>query len=219
MERKLKTTSIVLLFMTILWVVLTVISMSGTDPLWSEKQYLHWVADPDIYYTLNYINVTLLTIVVVVLYYYLFNYLKVLKRRLTLAAFLLVPVYGALNLFSYSIQIFFVPDLARTALEAQGDIARAAALVQANSNSLVGMLNGIAYAVLGIPSIVYGFMLYRDHRNYSGIFLLLDGVFCLIGLMGYLTDHALLSMGIMLGGIFFLFSLLFMSIEFKRSES
>ena len=49
MEAKLKTTSIVLLIMTTIWVVLTVISMSGTDPLWSDGEYLLWVADPDIY--------------------------------------------------------------------------------------------------------------------------------------------------------------------------
>ncbi len=217
MEAKLKTTSIVLLIMTTIWVVLTVISMSGTDPGWSDGDYVVWVADPDIYFTLNYINVTLLTLIVMLLYLYLFNYLKALNRRLALAVLLLVPVYGALNLFSYSIQIFLVPGLARAALEQQGDLTHVSSLVQANSNSLVGLLNGIAYAVLGIPSIVYGFLLFRSFRKYSGIFLLLNGLLCLLGLLGYLTDLSLLSMGVMVGGIFFLISLLFMTIEFKRN--
>ena len=217
MEAKLKTTSILLFIMTTIWVVLTVISMSGTDPGWSDGDYVVWVADPDIYFSLNYINVTLLTLIVMLLYLYLFNYLKALNRRLALAVLLLVPVYGALNLFSYSIQIFLVPGLAHAALEQQGDLTHVSTLVQANSNSMVGLLNGIAYAVLGIPSIVYGFLLFRSYRKYSGIFLLLNGVLCLVGLLGYLTDLSLLSMGVMVGGIFFLISLLFMAIEFKRN--
>jgi len=205
--------------MTTIWVVLTAISMSGTDPLWGDEDYLKWVADPDIFFTLNYLNVTFLTLVVLLLYLYLFNYLKALNRRLALAVLLLVPVYGAINIFSYSIQIFLVPGLARSALEHQGDISHVSALVQANSNSLVGLLNGIAYAILGIPSIVYGFMLYRSFRKYSGMFLLLSGVFSLLGLVGYLTDQALLSMGIMIGGILFLISLFLMIIEFKKNLS
>jgi hypothetical protein len=215
MEKKLRTVSILLLFLTIVWLVFTAISMSGVGPEWGDEDFVRWVSDPDLIFTLNYINASLLTIFVILLYFYLFFYLKALNRKLALAALIFVPVYGGINLLCYSIQICLVPRLAFVAIEKQEGFLQVAELIQANPQSLAGLLNGIAYALLGVPSIVYGRMLLQRSKRYSGIFLLLNGVFCLIGLLGYLTNSAILAMGIMLGGILFLVSLGCMVTEFK----
>lgn len=218
MERKLKITALILLILTIIWVILTAVSMSGIDPAWSNLEYVKWVADPDPFFTMNYVNVTLLTIVLIFLFSYLFNYLKDQHRKGAIVGLIFIPIYGIINLICYSIQISIVPSIARTALENQDNVLIASELIQANPSSLIGFLNGLAYAILGIPSIIYGILLFRKSKKFSGIFLLLNGILCIIGIVGYALDHAVISLGVMIGGIFFLISLLFMVIEFK-SES
>jgi len=60
--------------------------------------------------------------------------------------------------------------------------------------------------------------LIKELKKYSGIFLLLNGILCIIGIIGYLTGNSIVAMGIMMGGIVFLISLIFMIIEFKYNE-
>ena len=94
----------------------------------------------------------------------------------------------------------------------------ASELIQANSHSLVGFLNGLAYAILGIPSIIYGVLLYRKAKRLSGVFLLINGIMCITGVIGYIMNSAVFALGVMIGGIVFLLSLIFMSIEFKNES-
>ena len=171
MERKLRITALILFILTVIWVILTAISMSGIDPVWSNFDFVRWVADPDVFFTMNYVNVTFLTIVVIILFSYLFNYYKDQWRVATVAGLIFIPVYGIINLFCYSIQISIVPAMARTALENQEDVIRVSQFIQANSNSSVGLLNGLAYAILGIPSIIYGILLFRSSKKFSGVLL------------------------------------------------
>jgi hypothetical protein len=91
----------------------------------------------------------------------------------------------------------------------------AAQLIQANPASLSGYINGLAYAILGIPSVLYGILMIRRNQKLSGIFLSLNGVFCITGIIGYLADSRIISAGVVLGGILFLLALLMMTIEFR----
>jgi len=215
MEKKLRVTALILLVMTLFWVILTVISMSGIDPLWKDADFVKWVSDPDIFRTMNYVNVTLLTIGIVVFFSFLYNYFAEYKDH-AIVGFVFIPIYGMINLFCYSSQISLVPEIARSAITSQDDMLFAAAIVHANSHSMVGFLNGLAYALLGIPSIVFGVLLYRRMKKISGIILLLSGIMCIVGFTGYLTDSKMLSLGIMIGGILFLLSLISMVFEFKK---
>lgn len=215
MERRLKITAIILVILTILWVVLTAISLSGIDRTWSNSEYVIWVAYPDIWFTANYVNVTILTILVVAFFAFMYHYLKKDHKCRALAGLIFVAIYGIINVICYSIQISVVPTIARSAIENPDDMLLASELIQANSHSLIGFLNGVAYAILGIPSIIYGLMLLRKSKKLSGFFLLLNGISCIIGLAGYILNNAVIALGIMIGGILFLLSLIFMSIEFK----
>ena len=90
--------------------------------------------------------------------------------------------------------------------------------IQANGNSIVGFLNGMAYAILGIPSVIYGYLLMKEAKKFSGLFLISNGIACFIGIIGYMTDCPVLSFGTMLGGVLFVVSLIFMFIEFKSRK-
>ncbi len=218
MERRLKIIAPILVILTMLWVVLTTVSLSGIDRTWSNSEYVIWVAYPDIFYTANYVNVTILTILVVAFFSFMYHYLKEEYRRRAVAGLIFVFIYGIINVICYSIQISLVPSIARTALENPDSMLLASELIQANSHSLIGFLNGLAYAILGIPSIIFGVLLIRKTKKYSGLFLLLSGISSIVGLAGYILNNTVIALGIMVGGILFLLSLIFISIEFKSQS-
>jgi len=192
--------------------------MSQVKSSWNNSDLIKWVASPDIFFIGNYINATLLTIVAILLFSFLFTFLKPKYENMAIIGFVFIPIYGVINLICYSIQIAIVPAVAYNTLNNPDTINLASQLIQANSKSLIGFINGMAYAILGIPSIIYGLLLIKELIKYSGFFLLLNGILCIIGIIGYVIGNSIVAMGIMVGGIIFLISLIFMVFEFKYNE-
>ncbi len=81
---------------------------------------------------------------------------------------------------------------------------------------LCGNQGYLAYTILGIPSIIFGLLLIKE-KKYSGFFLFLNGVLCILGIVGHMINNRLLELGIVAGGIIY-FSVVFMAIEFKDIE-
>ncbi|MFZ5354862.1 MAG: hypothetical protein ACOZCL_19350 [Bacillota bacterium] len=204
--------------MTINWVIFTAISMSQIKPSWSDLDYLKWVSNPDVFYTVNYVNATVLTFAVVWLFTLLFMYFLDKNKKLALIGLMFIPFYGVMNIVCYSIQITIVPSIAYNTIRTSGDILFAMQLVQSKSESVIGFINGLAYSILGIPSIIYGYMLFKDIKKISGIFLLINGALCIIGIVGYLAKNTILASGVMVGGIAFLISLVFIIFEFGKKQ-
>jgi hypothetical protein len=217
-QQKIKIASFILLIQTIIWIIFTGISMSQVNSSWVDSDFIKWAANPDIFFVGNYINATLLTITVILLFSFLFIYLKTKYESMAIIGIVFIPIYGVINLLCYSLQITIVPAIAGNSMNNLAAIDIASQLIQANSKSLIGFLNGLAYTLLGIPSIIYGLLLIKELKKYSGFFLLLNGILCIIGIIGYLLGNNILSKGMMIGGIIFLLSLLFMIIEFKYNE-
>jgi len=218
-EKNIRQIAFVVLLLTIIWVIITGISMSQVQSSWTAIDYLKWVSQPDIFYIVNYINATILTVMVIALFTVLFSYLSEKNRIPALLGISFIPIYGVMQLICYSIQISVVPSIATNALSTSGDFLFAFQLIQSNSQTLIGFINGLAYSILGIPSIIYGYMLIKNLKKRSGFLLLINGVLCIIGIVGYILDNTILSAGITLGGIAFLISLIFMILDFgKRTE-
>jgi hypothetical protein len=76
-------------------------------------------------------------------------------------------------------------------------------------------MNGMAYAILGIPSIIYGILMFKEIKKISGVLILLNGISCIIGIIGYIIKNSILVMGIMIGGILFMGALAAMAFEFR----
>lgn len=210
-----KITALIELCLTAAWVLLTAFSTTGVSPEWSTSAYIQWAADSTFLLKLNYINATILTLVAMVLFMFLFLYLKDDHRPAAWGGILFIPLYGCINIICYSLQISFVPALSRQALTNSETSVFAAQLIQVNSGSLIGYLNGLAYAILGIPSVLYGFKLIKEKKRGSGGILAASGTASIIGLVGYSLGNPFISQGVMVGGGLFLVSLLFMIIEFK----
>lgn len=214
--KSIRISAAVLTVLVLLWILFMVLSSSMITSEWTASDYLNWASAAGVPYLLNYINATLLTAVVLFLFAFLYMYLRDKYPAGALSGLLFVPVYGTLNLVCYSIQITMVPSLAGQLPPDDGTLLLASQLIQVDPGSLVGYLNGLAYAILGIPSILYGRLLAREGRKYSGFFLLLNGILCIIGLIGYISGIGIISTGVMAGGFVFLVSLVCMLFEFRN---
>ncbi len=206
--------SIALLIQTVIWLIFTIISMSGVKSDWKNADFVRWASHPDFFFTINYINATLLTLVAIILFTLMFNYFYQNHKNPVMLSFVFVPIYGLLNIVCYSLQINIVPAVSLNALNNPDMLFIASQLIQANNQSLIGFLNGLAYAILGIPSIIFGTLIFREKKKLAGIFLISSGFMSIIGIIGYILANQILSTGTMIGGIAFLMFLIFSSIEF-----
>ncbi|MGF1585627.1 MAG: hypothetical protein ACFCUM_09920 [Bacteroidales bacterium] len=214
-QNKIRVTSLILLVQTVIWLVFTGVSMSQVESSWTSEDYVDWASDPDIFFMGNYINATLLTITAIMLFAFLYNYLKIKYGSYASIGFVFIPIYGVINIFCYSIQISVIPLIAINSLDSPDKIYFASQFIQANYTSFIGFMNGMSYAILGIPSIVYGILMFRELKKFSGIFISLNGVFCIIGIIGYIIENNILASGIMIGGILFMGGLVAMIFEFR----
>jgi hypothetical protein len=215
MKKRIQITGIVLLVQTIVWLVFTIISMSQVDSGWEKADYVKWVANPDFFFIGNYINGTLLTVTATILFCFLYLYLKDKTTGAWIIGLVFVPMYALLNIVSYSIQISIVPQIATYEMQLNHVDGLAQHLIQADSHSIIGYLNGLAYALLAVPSIIFGSGLIKNNKPYTGRLLFANGISCIIGLTGYLMNNEILSLGVMAGGVIFLLALIFLIKEFK----
>jgi hypothetical protein len=153
----------------------------------------------------------------------LYVYCQVIAPEWSRIALVFVPVYGILNLFAYLSQITLVPALVEATFDPE--LAATARLllslsIQLWPSSTVGFFNGLAYAILGIPSIIFGWAMFKGNHalRIAGWFLALNGIACFLGIIGYFTGSALLSMGTVIGGVIFWLALFPLTFVFLRGS-
>jgi hypothetical protein len=212
-ERLLAVLSLLLLVLTALWVTLLIYDVVRFGPVETFEEALAFVSRLDATYYLSYANVVLLTIAATMWMAGLYVYCKPLLRELPAQIGLVfVPIYGTMNLFAYLSQITIVPQLVELRQAAAYQPAADVLLrmtIQMLPGSGVAIFNTLAYAVLGIPSIVFGLALRKRGRPMSaaGILLALNGVACIIGVVGGVLRNSFLGMGTAVGGFLFFLSL------------
>jgi len=218
MEKTIRKISTISLVLTVTWLIFTIISMSQVLPSWTDFDYIIWASQPDIFYLVNYINVTLLTFMVIALFTVLFIHILEINKIMAFLGIVFIPIYGIMNIICYSIQINIVPLIAKKALNTSDGLLFVSQLIQANSNSIIGFINGLAYSILGITSFIYGYVLIKNFKKGSGLSLIINGILCIIGIIGYILKNEIISMGIILGGISFLVGLMFMVLDFRKKS-
>lgn len=213
--------SILSLISTILFLIFFILDMSSAGPLNTFEQVLAHTARQSVLSFWAYANVTLLTILVTMFLASLYILCKQTAPLWSAIAIVFAPVYCVLNLFAYFSQITIVPRLLELGADPQ---YRAFTeyllyqLLQSWPGSAVSIFNNTAYAILGIPSIIFGVILYKMslRLRLGGIFLALNGVACILGIIGIVMQNAVLSWGSMVGAVFFLVSLFPLSWHFLR---
>jgi hypothetical protein len=213
--------ALVTLFFTAVWLALLIWDQAAAGPLETLDQVIAYLANRGWRYTLIYLNAAMVTLCATILMTLLYRYVREIAPDWALVGLVFVPVYCALNLVAYLSQITLVPALV-SSIEAGVDdplvYLLLAQSIQLWPRSAVGFFNGLAYALLGIPSILYGLHIRRGNRfmQAAGWLLVLNGVACISGIIGYLTGNDLLSSGILLGGVLFFLALIPLTLAFLR---
>jgi hypothetical protein len=209
--------ALVCLIVTIIWLVLLIYGMAVQGPVESFDEALASVVDLDLLHYLTYANATLITLTATMLFAGLYRYCKPQDATWSAMGFVFVPVYTLLNLFAYLSQITIVPRL--VALQPGSDLLLAE-LVQSWPGSLVNVLNNLGYAVLGIPSIVFGLLLFRRGQGMwlSGGLLALSGVASILAMAGIIVQSEPLSLGSIVSGLLFLLALIPLTVHLLRYD-
>ena len=201
--------ALICLLLTVLWLGLLIADMATAGPLDTFAQVVAHAARLDWLFYATYLNAALITLAATALMAALHAYLKPAAPPWIVIGLVFTPVYGVLNLVVYLSQVAIAPAL----LALRSDPLYGAAadvllrqVLQVWPVSGMAFFNGLAYAILGIPSILYGALLWqrRGALRWGGTLLVLNGVVCILGVIGFLVESPPLRMGTLAGGVLFL---------------
>jgi hypothetical protein len=168
----------------------------------------------------NYLNAVVFTGLTTALLAALYPYLRPTHPVLARVGVVFVPVYSLLNLVAYASQVTVLPLLASALDGAHGSTyaVLVAEATQLRPTSVVGQLNGLAYAIIGIPSAAYGVALQGRGAlaRVAGCLLIANAVACVVGVAGVVAGHAALGLGSLVGGVLYTAAVPLLWLHFRR---
>jgi hypothetical protein len=198
---------------TFTWLIVMIADVMRQGPLDTFEQALAYVSRADGLFYLNYANAALLTVTATMLFGGLYLYFRSAASLWSFVGVLFVPIYGVLNLFSYLSQITVLPRLLDWKKRADDPAAvdlLIGQVMQVWHGSTVAVLNSLAYAILGIPSLIYGVLMLQEPAPMplAGVLLALNSVACVLGFVGFVLRNEKLSSGVVVGGGLFALALI-----------
>jgi len=220
MNRTISTVALLTFIFSVLWLVFLIAGMAAAGPLDTFDRVLAHVAASGPLFTLTYINAALVTLSASALFAALYQVVHNSMPARAMIGLVFIPAYCAINLFAYLSQITIVPGLIgalnqpETAAAARLLLAQ---LIQEWPASGVSFFNNLAYAVLAIPSIIFGVALARETGplRVGGTLLALNGIACVLGVIGILANAGPLAVGSVVGGVLFIAALPFLAIGLR----
>ena len=206
-----------------LWIVLFIISAATNGPTNTFDQALGYVSRLDALFYLTYLNATIFTLLAVMMMAGLYLICKASHPIWSIIGAAFIPIYGVINVFAYFSQIVLMPILIPLRefpeLQAVVDVWLKLTM-QILPGSAVNTFNNLAYAILGIPSIIFGVILYQKTKSLRlpGVLLGLNGIACILGIVGVLLDHDMLSWGSVIGGALWWAALLPLGIALFKDD-
>ena len=222
---KSKTTGVLALIATIftyIWVIGVIWDLNLKGSIETVDQALAYSSNPDTLYTLNYINVGLLTIFTTMMFAGIYEYFKKSLGVWAAIGILFVPIYCTLNLITYISQVTIIPrilSLAETSAYRSEAELLAVLMTQNWDGSAVSVINLMAYALLGIPSIIYGSTMLELGRLgvIAGSLLALSGIGSILAFMGVIMQNSTMASFTLISGFIYAVGLIFITLIFLRS--
>ena len=212
--------TVLLLFSLAGWIVLMAVQGAEVSPNWSVRDYLTYVSRGGFAYSGAYINALLFTALVVALLILLCHRFRGDHPVMSKVTMGFIPIYGVMNIIAYGSQVTFAPPFAARALALgdQGSMLAAVQAVHIYPGSIIGQLNGLAYTVVGIPSVLLGIALWKTDwpGKTAAALLIVNAAACLIGTIGTAVGHKVLAVGTAAGGVLFTLAIVFMLVFFIR---
>jgi hypothetical protein len=216
--------SLLCLVLTVIWLALLITGMAGAGPLDTFERTLAYVKPLGVTFYLTYLNAALITVMAVMLFALLYRAYQSAAPEWAITGLAFVPIYGAMNLCVYLSQVTVVPQLLQ--LQSMPEYQTLAPLLlrqtlQIWPYSAVATVNNLAYAVLGIPSLIFGGLMLKANPTlrFGGILLGLSGLASIAGFIGIVAQISWLSQGSLVGGVLFLLALGPVSWAFLRTET
>ncbi|MHA2336533.1 MAG: hypothetical protein ACXACX_04485 [Candidatus Hodarchaeales archaeon] len=173
-----------------------VIGNMKTDTI---EEAFTWVTNPSALFYLTYLNVTLLTFLGIVIFTGFFLYYYKNRTIWHWFALAVIPIYGLMNIFAYGSQITIIPYLTQFLdLSEYQSLAKFVIImfIQAYPGTIVSIINLSAYGILVIPSVVFGWELFKESdkfRKIGGLLLILCAVPCVLSIVFLLLLNAELA--------------------------
>jgi hypothetical protein len=206
---------------TAIWVLLLIISQASSPPAHTLHEKIVSLEGVGFLYYFNYFNAAFITLFDVAVFAGLYLYCRNYDPFWSAIGVAFVPIYGLGNLISYLSQIFVVPDLVD--LYQAPEAAQIAQIllgfvIQDWSGSAIQALNGLSYAVLGIPSIIFAVIIYRRERGLraGGVLLAISGGLSFVAFIGLAISSSILADVTLLSGFVFLIALIQIGTFFLR---
>lgn len=221
-EKTISILSFLVALFTILWLVTLVLTMQEKGSFISTfDEALIFVNKPSLLFYILYSNVVILTILNSILFALIYQFIKQRHAQLAITGIIFIPVYACYNLFVYCSQISIVQQIQQLYLTTEYEQILPVflgQLIQIWDKSAMAFINNFAYAILGIPSILFGIAFYKSSKigKLTGILLISNAIACIIGIIGIISGNILLSNGSIIGGVLFLFALFPMGIMFWK---
>lgn len=216
--------SLIVLALSILWLSFLTAGSVSAGPLDTFEQVLAHVSKLDVAFYLTYVNAALITASAVMLFAVLYLHYKPTAPEWAAIGATFVPIYGTMNLIAYLSQVTVVPHLLQLqSLPEYEALSRffLRQAVQQWPDSTVFVVNNLAYAVLGVPSIIFGVLMLKSSAitlRVAGALLALNGVACIAGFIGIVVQSTWLRHGALIGGVLFLLALAPMSWGFLQEQ-
>lgn len=212
--------SLLTLLSTITWLGATIAYNANAEALDTFDQVLARVSSLEPLFFISYVNAAILTVLNLLFMVGLFLYCRESKPAWSILTAVFIPIYGALNLVAYLSQVAVVPHLVNLQATEPAASLLLREVVHLAPGSTVAFINGLAYAVLGAPLVVYSLVLLKEGRllQVAAWLFLLAAVADLLGLVGILVDSRDLSLGLLIGGVFYLLALIPSTIAFLDDE-
>ncbi len=215
--------SLICMVATALWLGLFIAGMARNGPASGFEQALAFVHRQDALFYATYLNAALITLLATMLMTGLYLFCRPAAPEWSLIGLVFVPVYCLMNLVAYLSQITLVPMLVQlrqtVGYQPTADIILELT-IQAYPASAIGYFNNLAYALLGIPSIIFGITLIHKSNLWriAGWLMALNGAACILGIVGITIRNSILSLGSLIGGVLFLAALFPLSLAFWRES-
>jgi hypothetical protein len=213
--------SAILFILLIIWVVTMIYSSLDVKLDWTAIDFIKKVVSPGFVFRICYINAILFTLVAIIYMTILYKFFYNQFPLLSLSAIIFVPIYGLINLLVYSSQVIILPNLVNGISPenlTQSEISTISGWIQLMPGSIISMINALAYAILGIPSVLFGWAMVRVNKQgkIAGTLLILNAMACWAGIIGIVLENKIMSFGIVLGGLLFTIAVLFIYLMFKN---
>jgi hypothetical protein len=216
MSRYLGYSSLICLLLTLFWLLLFLLDTYNQETIVQLEDLKKNLMQIKWTFYAAYINAGLLTLAVPAFLVGLYFQHKETFPYASLLALIYLPVYVGLNVFSYFSQPVFIPEvMSRISSNYNDNIfnEQLAILTHMWPFSLTAFTNSLAYAIVGVPSLIFGVINLNEKPTLrlAGSLLGMSGLASIIGFAGIIFKNRFLIDGTVVGGILFLLSLFMFS--------